>query len=161
MSTITAGQIATVLLEQRAEATMRAHTQAVSRLTRRLADVLAGSNPQFDREWFYSAAGMPRSGLTSADIQADLRKQMDRETRHEHDSVIGVKVVSEVALGGEDVGEPLGGDARVMLRDELANAVAALEGDSNDAEHDALYGMAATVAGLLGVDFDPDQEQTT
>lgn len=33
---------------------------------------------------------------------------------------------------------------------ELASAQEALDGDSNDAEHDALYSLAGAVAGVLG-----------
>lgn len=41
-----------------------------------------------------------------------------------------------------------------LLSNELANAADALNGDSNDAEHDALYSVASTLAGLLGIDLD-------
>lgn len=46
--------------------------------------------------------------------------------------------------------EPITGDWRRPLAGELAGAEAALDGDSNDAEHDALYGLAETVRAALG-----------
>jgi hypothetical protein len=63
--------------------------------------------------------------------------------------------------GGDDVPldagipEPIDGEERYRLADGLADAIRALEGDSNDAEHDALYSLAATVAGVLGKEFSP------
>jgi hypothetical protein len=47
--------------------------------------------------------------------------------------------------------EPLTGDWRETLQGMLDEADAALGGDSNDAEHDALYSIRETIAGLLGV----------
>lgn len=46
-------------------------------------------------------------------------------------------------------------DARDTLKEALAEADEALGGDSNDAEHDALYSVRETIAGLLGVTTDP------
>lgn len=46
-------------------------------------------------------------------------------------------------------------DARDSLREALDEADEALGGDSNDAEHDALYSVRETIAGLLGVTTDP------
>jgi hypothetical protein len=42
---------------------------------------------------------------------------------------------------------------RQSLEEELSNAVRALNGDSNDAKHGALLGLAETVAGYLGRDW--------
>ena len=46
-------------------------------------------------------------------------------------------------------------DARDGLRAMLAEADEALGGDSNDAEHDALYSLRESIAGLLGDDSVP------
>jgi|SRR5215472_7928240 len=43
-------------------------------------------------------------------------------------------------------------DIRDTLFEALAEADAALGGDSNDAEHEALYSIREIIAGLLGVD---------
>ncbi len=51
-------KIADVLRAEREAATMRAATQAVDNITRRMAGLLASDSPRFDRERFYSAAGM-------------------------------------------------------------------------------------------------------
>jgi hypothetical protein len=59
--------------------------------------------------------------------------------------------------------EPLTGDARDRLREALAEADEALGGDSNDAEHDALFSVRETIAGLLGVTTEapsPDYDGT-
>jgi hypothetical protein len=48
---------------------------------------------------------------------------------------------------------PVPSAALTTLGTELLNAADALNGDSNDAEHDALYSLASTVAGVLGVDL--------
>ena len=56
---------------------------------------------------------------------------------------------------GEELPEPIDGEHRAALKDELENAIQALEGDSNDAEHDALRDLAETVAAVLGEDFNP------
>lgn len=45
-------------------------------------------------------------------------------------------------------------DARDTLKAALDEADEALGGDSNDAEHDALYSVRETIAGLLGVEYD-------
>lgn len=45
-------------------------------------------------------------------------------------------------------------DARDSLKEALDEADAALGGDSNDAEHDALYSVRETLARLLGVTYD-------
>ena len=45
-------------------------------------------------------------------------------------------------------------DARTALREALGEADAALGGDSNDAEHDALYSIRELLAGILGVTYD-------
>jgi hypothetical protein len=45
-------------------------------------------------------------------------------------------------------------DAAEELLGMLAEADEALGGDSNDAEHDALYSLRESIAGLLGVDGD-------
>jgi hypothetical protein len=42
-----------------------------------------------------------------------------------------------------------------MLTTALDEAVTALEGDSNDAEHDALWSIGQGLAAVLGVPFDP------
>lgn len=55
----------------------------------------------------------------------------------------------------EELAEPLTGDWRDHLGDALAEADDALGGDSNDAEHDALYSIREIIARLLGVDSDP------
>lgn len=39
------------------------------------------------------------------------------------------------------------------LTNELQNAIEALNGDSNDQEHDALWSMATVVAAVLGMDL--------
>ena len=49
--------------------------------------------------------------------------------------------------------EPLT-DARATLKAALDEADEALGGDSNDAEHDALYSVREAIAGLIGVDYD-------
>jgi hypothetical protein len=51
--------------------------------------------------------------------------------------------------------EPIGGEWRDRLQEALAEADAALGGDSNDAEHDALYSVRETIASLLGVTSEP------
>lgn len=61
----------------------------------------------------------------------------------------------EVSITDPGLDEPLTGDWRGTLRDALAEADEALGGDSNDAEHDALYSVRETIAGLLGVTTDP------
>lgn len=53
----------------------------------------------------------------------------------------------------QDLDEPLL-DVRDQLREALDEADEALGGDSNDAEHDALYSVRETIAGLLGVTYD-------
>ena len=50
--------IAGLLAEERRNAR---DTQAVSNLTRALADLMASGNPNFDRLRFYAAAGMRRA----------------------------------------------------------------------------------------------------
>ncbi len=40
-----------------------------------------------------------------------------------------------------------------LLSGELESAIEALNGDSNDDEHDALFSMAKTVAKILGLDL--------
>jgi hypothetical protein len=50
--------------------------------------------------------------------------------------------------------EPIDGSHRTALKDALDEADAALGGDSNDAEHDALYSVRETIAAILGVDYD-------
>jgi hypothetical protein len=59
----------------------------------------------------------------------------------------------ETESSWEGFHEPLDGSHRKALSEELNNAAEALSGNSNDAEHNALYGMAETIAALLGVDF--------
>lgn len=54
-----------------------------------------------------------------------------------------------------DAPEPVGDEARELLAGALAEADAALGSDSSDAEHDALYSVRATIAGILGVTTDP------
>ena len=61
----------------------------------------------------------------------------------------------DVALSDPPLDEPLTGDWRDRLKEALAEADAALGGDSNDAEHDALYLVRQTIAGLLGIDTEP------
>ncbi len=51
-------RLAAGLLTARLEAADAAEERGVERATRRLADALAGDNGRFDRERFYSAAGM-------------------------------------------------------------------------------------------------------
>lgn len=46
-------------------------------------------------------------------------------------------------------------ETREALAAALAEADEALGGDSNDAEHDALYSVRGTIAGLLGVTTEP------
>jgi hypothetical protein len=66
-------------------------------------------------------------------------------------------LVSAEAPGGEEISisefeefaEPIMVDDLAGLREELAEADRALEGDSNDAEHEALYGLTETLHGLL------------
>lgn len=48
---------------------------------------------------------------------------------------------------------PVESAEKAQLNGELDNAVEALAGDSNDAEHDALFSMAGTVAAILGLDL--------
>jgi hypothetical protein len=55
-------------------------------------------------------------------------------------SVSALEIIPEPTLTADLAG----------LREELAEADRALAGDSNDAEHDALYGLAEAVRGLLG-----------
>ena len=55
----------------------------------------------------------------------------------------------EVSVTTESIREPIDGADRNQLRAELDNANAALDGDSNDDEHDALYGLAQAVANVL------------
>jgi hypothetical protein len=64
---------------------------------------------------------------------------------------------TEVPLVQSDPGipEPITGDNRSALQSKLDDAIEALEGDSNDAKHAALYGLASVVASVLGVEFDP------
>ena len=50
--------------------------------------------------------------------------------------------------------EPLLEDTREALAGALDEADEALGGDSNDAEHDALYSIRDTIAGILGVTTD-------
>lgn len=50
-------------------------------------------------------------------------------------------------------------DSDQELRQALGSAVAALEGSSNDDEHEALYELAETVAGILGVEFSSQAPQ--
>jgi hypothetical protein len=66
-------------------------------------------------------------------------------------------LVSAETQGGQGIGisaheespEPILAGDRAGLREELAEADRALAGDSNDAEHDALHGLAEAVRGLL------------
>jgi hypothetical protein len=66
-------------------------------------------------------------------------------------------LVSAETQGGQEISvsslelipEPTLPDDLAGLREELAEADRALVGDSNDAEHDALHGLAETVRGLL------------
>jgi hypothetical protein len=64
-----------------------------------------------------------------------------------------------------DLPQPPADDWRDQLRDALNEADEALGGDSNDAEHDALYSVRETIARLLGVtagppspDYDTDDD---
>lgn len=50
---------------------------------------------------------------------------------------------------------PVEPDLRDALKGALAEADEALGGDSNDAEHDALYSIRQTLAEILGVTGDP------
>lgn len=53
-------------------------------------------------------------------------------------------------------------DVQDSLREALGEADAALGGDSNDAEHDALASVRETIAAILGVDYDapsPDYDE--
>jgi hypothetical protein len=50
--------IADVLVNERGRVSMRAASQAITNITRALADVMAKDNPRFDRARFYEAAGM-------------------------------------------------------------------------------------------------------
>lgn len=67
-------------------------------------------------------------------------------------------IVCAEDAAGQDVGtsvaeqipEPITGDWRVPLGEELNGALDALDGDSNDAEHDALHGLTETVQAALG-----------
>jgi hypothetical protein len=61
----------------------------------------------------------------------------------------------DVPLSDPPLEEPLTGDWRERLKSALDEADAALGGDSNDAEHDALYLVRQTIAGLLGIDTEP------
>jgi hypothetical protein len=57
--------------------------------------------------------------------------------------------------------EPIDGSEREGLMEALNEADEALGGDSNDAEHDALYSVRETIAAILGVEYDapsPDDE---
>lgn len=56
-------QIAAILTETRGWARDRANTQpTIDHITRELADLMAASNPHFDRKRFYAATGMePRN----------------------------------------------------------------------------------------------------
>lgn len=62
---------------------------------------------------------------------------------------------NDTSITDPSIPEPIDGEHRSSLLEELAEAVEALEGDSNDAEHDALRSLAETVAMVLGVEFDP------
>ena len=50
--------------------------------------------------------------------------------------------------------EPIDGEHRDALKAALDEADEALGGDSNDAEHDALYSVRETIAAILGVTYD-------
>lgn len=67
-------------------------------------------------------------------------------------------LVDAITSDGTEIGvsesqliqEPITGE-RDALKAELDNALDALQGDSNDAEHEALYGIAQTLARVLGI----------
>ena len=70
----------------------------------------------------------------------------------------------DALIEDEIIPEPIDGTHRDALKAALNEADAALGGDSNDAEHDALYSVRETIAAILGVTYDapsPDYDDET
>jgi hypothetical protein len=97
-------------------------------------------------EAYEPGCGIDAAGTKAPDVEYDVTCVAPRGKPY---------LVETEGESGEELPEPITGDNRSILQSELDDAIDALEGDSNDAEHDALYGLAETVAQVLGTGFNP------
>lgn len=135
------GKLVTYTFDMAAVVTVQITTDAGENAARRAANSLVAISVAATRKELVAPEARPETIFDVSTVAPRGRGYL-------------VNTTSELeSAEAELIPEPLTGNARGILKETLDNAFRALEGDSASTEHDALYGVASAIVGILNAEL--------